>query len=60
MTDHLFLAVLCTFVPTMALGGLALWAVCSERFRQYRAAADRRAGGTQLSRRWRLSKVGFV
>ena len=36
MTDHLFLALLCAFVPTMACGGLALWAVYSERFRQYR------------------------
>ena len=36
MTDHLFIAMLCAFVPTMAFGGLALWAVYSERFRQYR------------------------
>ena len=36
MTDYLFLAMLCAFVPTMAFGGLALWAVYSERFKQYR------------------------
>ncbi len=36
MTDHLFLALLCAFVPTMACVGLALWAVYSERFKQYR------------------------
>ena len=36
MTDHLFLALLCAFVPTMVCGGLALWAVYSERFKQYR------------------------
>ena len=36
MTDHLYFAMLCAFVPTMAFGGLALWAVDSERFRQYR------------------------
>jgi len=27
---------LCAFVPTMACVGLALWAVYSERFKQYR------------------------
>ena len=36
MTDDLFLAMVCALVPTMALGGLALWAVHSERFKQYR------------------------
>ena len=36
MTDHLFIAMLCAFVPTMAFGGLALWAVHSERFKRYR------------------------
>ena len=36
MTDHLFVAMLCAFVPTLACGGLALWAVYSERFKQYR------------------------
>ncbi len=36
MTDHLFLAMLCAFVPTMACGGLALWAVHSKRFSKYR------------------------
>ena len=36
MTDHLFIAMLCAFVPTMAFGGLALWAVHSGRFKQYR------------------------
>ena len=36
MTDHLFLAMLCAIVPTMAFGGLALRAGYSERFRQYR------------------------
>ena len=36
MTDHLFLAILCAFVPAIACGGLAHWAVYSKRFRKYR------------------------
>ena len=36
MTDHLFFAMLCAFAPIMAFGGLAHWAVHSERFKRYR------------------------